>query len=136
MRFIEFSDGAVVLAPRRGSSHKDMVWMSGRTRNDVVSAGFLPARYACEEAWAPYGSSVGLNIAVTNPELSIPQELYVGKHRYGLLYASRAEMLEGLDDVQPAHWGMTAESVWGDVLPVYAPLHPNHLLRADDCIKD
>ena len=136
MRFIEFKDGSLIIAPRRASAHKDMLAMARVSKCDVVSAGFLSARYEATEPWTPYGSSTGLGIKATNPDLRVPETLYVGKHRYGLVFATHKEFLEGLEDVMPATWGMTEESYWGDVCPVYAPLHPRHKLRADEAICD
>lgn len=136
MRFIEFKDGEVILASRRASSHKEMLSIAGRSREQVASAGFLSSRYSAAEPWEPYGRSDGLGIAASNPELRIPMTLFVGKTRYCLVYASSRDMLRGLQDVEVAQWGMTEESPWGDVMPVFAPLHPKHSLKADAAICD
>lgn len=125
----------MVLAPRQASSHKEMVSLVGRRREDVSSAGFLGARYAPGERWEPYGRSTGLDIGA-DPRLTVPDTLYAGKHRYGVVFATCSSMLESVADVAPAVWGMTAESPWGDVLPVYAPLHPRHMLRANEVLTD
>lgn len=135
MRYIEFADGSLVLAPRRANTHVDLVNLSGRRKHDVMSAGFLSPRYSSEERWAAYGQSVGLGIGA-DKDLVTPGELYVGMHRYGPVFATQAELLSGLENVKQAVWGMTEPSPWGDVRPVYSPMHPEHKLTADSVVCD
>ena len=131
MRYIEFSDGTIALSTGAATSHRDLLRFIRRSPDDAVSAGFMAARYEPTQHWDAWGSSVGLKLAA-NKALNVPSELFVGKHRGGLVYANRAEVLASLEDVQQAVWGLTEESPWGDVCPVYAPLHPQHKLRSDE----
>lgn len=111
------------MATRRAVSHADLVRACGVGRGEVVSAGFVSLGYGPEEEPKVYGGSVGLGVAARDGA-QVPRKLYCARLRLGVMFATRKELVEGLDDVREASWGMTPESPWRDVMPVYAPLHP------------
>lgn len=135
MRYVEFYDGGVVISPRRTLSHRDMVIISGGDFRQVISAGFLAARYSADEPWETYGKSTGLNIEC-NEKLVIPNQLFVGKVRSGILFASKEELLKGCTEIQLASWGFTAEGLWKDLAPVFSPLHSDFVLDVDQAMRD
>lgn len=134
MRYIEFHDGAVALASGNAISHRDLLRLVGRCKSFARSAGFLGARYDVNQPWEPYGFSTGLALQA-DEKLNIPEHLFVAIHKYGQVYASCPAMLGGLSEVQPAVWCVSEESLFGDVCPVFAPMHPKYKLRADEVLS-
>lgn len=135
MRYVELQDGSVILAPRRAVGHVDMVRACGLRTSDVASAGFVSLGNTMEDEPEVYGESVGLSVKA-KAGLTIPERLYAAKAGRMVLFASKHDLLDGLLEVEPAHWGMTEPSPWGDVMAVFAPLHPSAKLHAGDYISD
>lgn len=135
MRYVELLDGSVILAPRRAVGHMDMVRACGRMKSDVASAGFVSLGNRMEDAPEVYGQSVGLGVNA-KAGLQIPVRLFGAKAGRMVLFASNQELLEGLVEVEEARWGVTEPSPWGDVMPVFAPLHTGARLHAGDYISE
>lgn len=143
MRYVEFDDGTVMLAPRMHYGHRDLLHVfavnthrRAHPKECVSSAGFLGARYSEDEKWLVYGSSVGLQ-AKCNELLVLPKVLYVGLSTNKLcMFSSSKDAIKNLSDVVEAKWGMSIETEWGSACPVYTPFHPDRLLDAEEILRD
>lgn len=135
MRYLEFKNGQVILAPRRGVGHVAMLHATARSIEDVASAGFLTQRAGPGDRSVAFGQSVGLSIAA-NPHLSVPEKLYVGRHLALHVFATDVGLISHLDDVELAWWGMTRAHRDDASGPIYAPQHSNRWLTTEDYIQD
>ncbi len=135
MRYIEFNDGIVLIAPCRHFGHREMLNIVGKDDRTIRSAGFLGARYYASEKWIPYGDSIGLN-AKSRQDFIVPDALFVGTFGKfkGLIFSNSKESIMHTQDVCDAVWGMTEASTWGDILPVYSPLHPREIITSEDVL--
>lgn len=131
MRYIEFMDGEVILAPQNFFSHKELLSFTGRLRSDVRSAGFLGSRYNEDEAWKPYGKSTGLGIP-SQPDVMIPSKLYTRTLGKSVVFYSSPSLVESPEAPLLAKWGMSEPGYWGDIVPVYVPVNPEMRLTAEE----
>lgn len=130
MRYVESVHG-ILLAPRRHASHGELA--AGLSRDEMLSAGFLAARYEASAPWQAYGQSTGLSLK--SRAVSIPSQLWVGIRHWTLVYSDNPKLLEDCSDVVRAEWGMSEEG-WEGTCAVYAPLHPRFPLSADAIVQD
>ena len=135
MRYVEVQTGNLILAPRRAVGHVDMVRACGVMRSEVLSAGFVSLCETEQDEPEVYGQSVGLGVDA-RVGVVIPADLYTARSGNMILVASQRDLLEGLEDLGSASWGLTAPSPWGDVSPVFAPLHAWSRLHAGGYIRD
>lgn len=126
MRYIEFTDGSVVLGPGGHFSHIELLNHTHYNKKQVASAGFLAARYDQETPWRPYGKSVGLSIN-SSAGCKIPDRLTAARAKGSVLFASSAQLLRNCNDNKDAVWGMSKSGEFDD-LPVFTPLHPDEPL--------
>lgn len=135
MRYIEFNDGAVVLAPRRTAGHDRMLKATGRTQEEVASAGFIAGRRSASDPVQAFGESVALGGIPANPALVLPETLYAGFFLASPLFVSDARIADRLKHVELASWGMTPDGDDG-LEPIYVPLYSQVELTAVDYLVD
>lgn len=131
MRYIEFFDGNIILAPQNNFSHKDMLSFTKRHRSDVRSAGFLGPRYSADEQWKPYGKSVGLGIP-SQPDVVIPNKLFTRTIGTSVVFVSSPDLLDEGSQLLVATWGLSQPGYWGDVVPIFTPINPDMRLTAEE----
>lgn len=134
MRYVQTTRG-LLLGPQRHVSHADLLYVSGLPKSDVLSAGFLAARYSPSEPWSTYGRSVGLDVA-GDTQLRVPELLWAAKLEGTyprIVFSDNPKLLKDLD-VVPAEWGLSEEGFEGSVA-VFSPLHPAMPLTADEIMR-
>lgn len=132
MRYVETSQG-ILLSPRQHAGHRDMLCRAGLSESEVLSAGFMAARYEAAKTWQSFGSSQSLQLK--SRPVTVSEQLWVGHSEGRLLYSDNPALLAGLEDVVQAVWGMSDEGEEG-TCAVYAPLHPRVSLSADVVVLD
>lgn len=136
MRYVHTKKGTL-LSPRAHLSHRAMLAACGLGKDEVISAGFVAARYAPEEPWCVYGNSVGLGVGSIS-ETALPNKLWAGVTPHQLaqvVFSDNPELLASLQDVTLCRWGMSNEGP-GGCCAVYTPLHPRRALHADELLRD
>lgn len=132
MRYVHTKKG-ILLAPRAHLSHRELLSACGLGKDEVISAGFVSARYTPEEPWNVYGDSVGLGVR-SIAGTALPSKLWSGvtpHHLEQVVFSDNPELLAGLQDVTLCLWGMSDEGP-GGCSAAYSPLHPRRPLHADE----